>query len=104
MLEQVVIGQRGRRDFVARNRELIDEVDRGFVPTGSEPRHTDFVTELIEFLILLGPEFKTTLEVAVGRAKWVFARLGEFVLGVDDVDSSFLKFYSIASSVFGYGN
>ena len=51
--QQVVVGEGGRGNLVAGHIELVDEIDRSFVPAGGEPWHLDFAAVAIDLLVFV---------------------------------------------------
>ena len=94
--QQVVVGQRGRRDLVARRREAVDEVDRLLVPARREPRDLAGAAVRVDLLVVVVVELEPALQVAVGRAERALSGLGQLLGRVDDVDRALLELDRIA--------
>src|SRR5262249_50772063 len=94
--QQVVVGERRRRNLVAWRREPIDEVDRSLVPARREPRDLARAAERIDLLVVVEIELVAAFEISVRRTEWVPARLGQFLGRIDDLDGALLELHGVA--------
>jgi hypothetical protein len=104
MSKQVIISQRGGRNFVARNRELIYQIDGSFVPARSEPRNAHRAAIAIDFEIIRKTEFECSLELPIRSPEWTFARAPQFFGAVHHIHGPLLKLYCVASRGDGHAN
>jgi hypothetical protein len=98
--EQRIVRERSGSDFVSWNGELLDEINRRFVPTGSEPRDPSLLAKFSDLLVLLKTELEPAFKVTIRIAKRILTRLGEFLRRVNDLDGAFLELYGIPTRVF----
>src|SRR5258706_3091952 len=98
MPQQIVVCQRGGGDLEAGDIKLRDEIDRPFVPTGSEPIDLHFFAVTVNLLVFLDLELEAALQVAIGRAERIFAGLRQFLGGVNDIDRPLVEFDRAATS------
>src|SRR6185369_1456849 len=102
--QQVVVGQAGRSDLVRGRIELLHEVDRRFVPTGSEPGDLLFSAIAVDVLIRIATELEPTLQVTVGRAERILSRLRQLFGGVHDLDGALLELPRVRLGHAGHGD
>ena len=95
--QQMVVGERRRRDLVAGRIELVDEVDRFLVPAGGEPRHLDFAAVAVDQAVLVVTEFQAALEVAIGGSEGAFPRLRQLFRRVHYIDRALLELDRVAA-------
>src|SRR5688572_27907527 len=98
MAKQVIIGERGRRDFEAGRIKLLNKIYRRLIPTRSVPKDLLLTTIAINFLVLFLPEFQATLKIAVGRTKRIFPRLSQLLGCVNDLYRALLELDCVACS------
>jgi hypothetical protein len=95
--QQVVVGQRRRRDLVTRRGKAIDEIDGLLVPGRREPRDLAGAAVGIDFLVIVIIELESAFQITVGRAKRALARLRQFLRGIDDLDRALLELDRVAA-------
>ena len=95
--QQRIVSQRRGGNLEARRVELIDEIDRALIPAGSEPRHFHFAAVAGDQPVIVIAEFQASLEIAIGGAEGILARLRQFFRRIDHVHGPFLEFDSVAA-------
>src|SRR5437879_4650433 len=101
MLQEIIVGQARRSDFVARYVELIDEVHRSLVPAGGKLMNPALFAVAINLLIRGEVKFQTAFQVPIGWSEWVLTRFRQLFGGVDHFHSPLLELYRIASGGVG---
>src|SRR5258707_5911768 len=97
MLQEIIVGQARRSDFVARHVELINEIYRSLVPAGGKPMNSALFAVAINLLVRRQVKFQTPFQVPIGWSEGVLARFRQLFRGVDHVHSPLLELNRIAS-------
>src|SRR4030042_971758 len=93
MTQKIVIGQRRRGNLVTRNIEPVEEIDRRLVPAGGQPQDASLLAVTVNRFVLFEAELQPELQVAIRVTKRAFARPGQFLRRVYDLDRAVLELH-----------